>query len=61
MSDQRIEGEGVFQPSTPDWQAQRSFEPGIRKCLRATFDEFVQWMVPDPSFDRRDRWGLKLT
>jgi hypothetical protein len=26
-----------------------------------TFDEFVQWIVPDASFDRCDRWGPKLT
>jgi hypothetical protein len=34
---------------------------GDRKCLRVTFNELVQWMVPDPSLDRQDRWGLKLT
>jgi hypothetical protein len=26
-----------------------------------TFDELVQWMVEDASFDRCDRWGPKLT
>jgi hypothetical protein len=50
-SDDRIEGTGLLLQGgqTPTWYDRDVICAGTRKALRATFDEFVQWMVQDAS------------
>jgi D-alanine-D-alanine ligase len=62
--DDRIEGTAgldCLEVNAQPGMTKTSTVPELARLLRATFDEFVQWMVQVASLGRRDRRGPRLT